>query len=222
MILTGGWYPRTLCHEMAHANGWAMNHPGGSFLSDARAGVDPNDVPPPRALLAALPKSGVLRPASESPAYLAYAAAKDLKAAPSAALAQPAVFVALADASPGASPGAQPAISPDFQPDFRPDFRPAAWPASPFGRSAGFIADLKAVVEELRKDGMSFKMKARLQAEELLKTSWRLIHSNNDDVPPNVKADLIKFTIRAAGLDGSKDQAAAGSQSNALQININL
>ena len=145
MILTGGWYPRTLCHEMAHANGWAMNHPGGSFLSDARAGVDPNDVPPPRALLAALPKSGALRPASESPAYLAYAAAKDRQAAPSAALAQPAVFVALADASPGASPGAQPAISPAISPDFQPDFRPAAWPASPFGRAAGFIAALKAV-----------------------------------------------------------------------------
>jgi hypothetical protein len=89
-------------------------------------------------------------------------------------------------------------------------------------RDPVFIADLKAVVEELRKDGMSFKMKARLQAEELLKTSWRLIHSNNDDVPPNVKADLIKFTIRAAGLDGSKDQAAAAGQNNALQININL
>jgi hypothetical protein len=37
-----------------------------------------------------------------------------------------------------------------------------------------------------------------------------------------VKADLIKFTIRAAGLDGSKDQAAAQGPQNALQININL
>jgi len=77
MVLTGGWYPRTLCHEMAHANGWAMDHPGGSFLSDARAGIDPNVVPPPRALIAALPEPGALRPASQSPAYLAYAAAKD-------------------------------------------------------------------------------------------------------------------------------------------------
>lgn len=84
-----------------------------------------------------------------------------------------------------------------------------------------FIAEVAAYREELKKDGVSFKMKAKLQAEELLKTSWKLIHSHNDDVPPNVKADLIKFTIRAAGLDGSKDQAAAGPQ-NALQININL
>jgi len=76
MILEAGWYPRTLCHEMAHANGWSMDHPGGSFLSDARAGVDPNDVPPPRAVLAALSSSAPLRPASASPAYLAFVAAQ--------------------------------------------------------------------------------------------------------------------------------------------------
>lgn len=84
-----------------------------------------------------------------------------------------------------------------------------------------FVAAVAGYVEELKKDGMSFKLKARLQAEVLLATSFKLIHSNNDDVPPQVKADLIKFTIRAAGLDGSKDQAQSGPQ-NALQININL
>lgn len=84
-----------------------------------------------------------------------------------------------------------------------------------------FVADVKAAAEELKKDGMSFKTKARLQSEELLKTSWQLIHSPHDEVAPSVKADLIKFTIRAAGLDGSKDAATAASQ-NALQININL
>lgn len=84
-----------------------------------------------------------------------------------------------------------------------------------------FVAEVAALRETLKKDGMSFKLKAQLQAEELLKTSWGLIHSHHDDVPPSVKADLIKFTIRAAGLDGSKDQAASGPQ-NALQININL
>lgn len=82
-----------------------------------------------------------------------------------------------------------------------------------------FIEDLRKCVEELRKDGMSFKMKARLQSEELLKTSWNMIH-DEANVPPAVRADLVKFTIRAAGLDGSKDQAAAAVVGNALQINI--
>lgn len=84
-----------------------------------------------------------------------------------------------------------------------------------------FVTELSKTVEVLKKEGMSFKMKARLQAEELLKTSWQLIHGG-DDIPATVKADLIKFTIKAAGLDASKEQAANAGQQNALQININL
>lgn len=84
-----------------------------------------------------------------------------------------------------------------------------------------FRQEVEDAANALKKDGMSFKMKARLQSEELLKTSWALIHSPNDDVPPSVKADLIKFTIRAAGLDGSKDQANQ-AQGPALSISINL
>lgn len=92
MLLEDGWYPRTLCHEMAHANGWAMDHPGGSFLSDKKAGVDPADVPPPRAVMASLSSGAPLRKASESPTYLAYAAAKGLPTYSYAALTQPAVL----------------------------------------------------------------------------------------------------------------------------------
>lgn len=85
-----------------------------------------------------------------------------------------------------------------------------------------FQADVKHWADELKKEGMSFKIKARLQSEELLKTSWAMIHAAGDAVPPNVKADLIKFTVRAAGLDGSKDQGPQGLPSNALQINLIL
>lgn len=85
-----------------------------------------------------------------------------------------------------------------------------------------FQQDVKSWVEELKKDGMSFKMKARLQSEELLKTTWKMIHDESGDVPPNVKADLAKFTIRAAGLDGSKDQMAVANATAALQINLVL
>jgi len=95
MILEAGWYPRTLCHEMAHANGWSMDHPGGSFLSDARAGVDPGDVPPPRAVLASLASSAPLRPASASPAYLAFVAARTPDVRPPDYITLPLVFAAL-------------------------------------------------------------------------------------------------------------------------------
>lgn len=85
-----------------------------------------------------------------------------------------------------------------------------------------FIAAVADAHEKLKEDGMAFKVKARLQSEELLATSWGMIH--DADTPHNVRADLLKFTIRAAGLDGSKDQAAnaANAIGNALNIQINL
>ena len=83
-----------------------------------------------------------------------------------------------------------------------------------------FLADLKSAHEKV-KDGQSFKLKAQLQAEELLTESWKMIHSSAELVPPSVKADLIKSTIRWAGYD-NKAAAEAGGQSNAFQINIQL
>ena len=101
MQLEAGWYPRTLCHEMAHANGWAMDHPGGSFLSDKRAGVDPTVVPPSRLVMASLSSGAPLRKASESPIYLAYAAVRDTETVQGGFSAQPAV---LSEASPAPAP----------------------------------------------------------------------------------------------------------------------
>ena len=83
-----------------------------------------------------------------------------------------------------------------------------------------FQADVRAAQEMLRRDGMGFVVKARLQAEELLKTSWHLIH--NTMTPPSVRADLIKFTIRASGLDQSVVKAAEAEKGNTLNIQINL
>jgi hypothetical protein len=85
-----------------------------------------------------------------------------------------------------------------------------------------FVKELETAVNELKKDGMSFRVKARLQSEALLERSWEMIHADHDAVPPSVQADLLKFTVRAAGLDGSKDQAAGAGLGTALQININL
>lgn len=85
-----------------------------------------------------------------------------------------------------------------------------------------FIAELGRTVEALRTEGMAFKARSQLQAVELLKTSWNLIHAG--DTPANVKADMIKATIRWSGLDASKDASlvagkAAGGGFN-IQINL--
>jgi hypothetical protein len=89
-------------------------------------------------------------------------------------------------------------------------------------RDPVFLGDLKRAVEMVKKEGMSFKLKAQLQADELLKTSWKMIHDQSGDVPPSVKADLLKFTVRAAGLDGSKDPSASANAGPSLSIQINL
>ena len=82
-----------------------------------------------------------------------------------------------------------------------------------------FIQAYQGAKEMLQKDGMSFKIKARMQAEELLKKSYALIHA--DGTPTAVKADLIKATVRWAGYE-PKDGGPNGGGNNAFHININL
>jgi hypothetical protein len=80
----------------------------------------------------------------------------------------------------------------------------------------GFVKQYEDAKKMLQTEGMSFRAKARLQAEEYLKTSWAIVH--NPNTPSAVKADLIKQTWRVAGLE-PKEGASVGS---AMQININL
>ena len=88
-----------------------------------------------------------------------------------------------------------------------------------FKGDAIFLQKLAAYREEVRTKGLTFRVKARAQAEELLKTSWILIH--DPVVSPAVKADLIKSTVKWAGLDttpANEGQNGAGG----VTITINL
>lgn len=96
-------------------------------------------------------------------------------------------------------------------------FSEAEWDALRY--DPNFLKDLTAAVELVRKEGMSFRLKARLQAEELLKSSWRMIH--DDLAPASVRADLIKATMRWAGYEAELKATGTASANN-LQININL
>ena len=73
--------------------------------------------------------------------------------------------------------------------------------------------------EDVKKNGLTFKLKARAQAEELLNTSWLLIHS--PDTSPAVKADLIKSTVKWAGLE-PKNQDGDQGGGGGVSITINL
>ena len=82
-----------------------------------------------------------------------------------------------------------------------------------------FLKKVEQYRDEIRGKGLTFKLKARAQAEELLTTSWLLIH--DPAVSPAVKADLIKSTVKWAGLEPKSD-AQTESGTGGVKITINL
>jgi hypothetical protein len=75
-------------------------------------------------------------------------------------------------------------------------------------------ADAQAL---LKQDGMTFRVKARMQSELLLETAFALIHAPG--TPSNVKADLIKATWKFGGLEPKEEGGNGGNQLN-IQINL--
>lgn len=88
-----------------------------------------------------------------------------------------------------------------------------------FSKDPVFLKRVEHYRTEVRDKGLTFKLKARSQAEELLKTSWLLIHS--PDVSAAVKADLIKSTVKWAGLEPKNEPTDTGG-SGGVRITINL
>lgn len=81
-----------------------------------------------------------------------------------------------------------------------------------------FLKTVGRYRDEVREKGLTFRLKARAQAEELLTTSYLLIH--DPAVSPAVKADLIKSTVKWAGLEPKGDVATEGT--GGVKITINL
>jgi hypothetical protein len=88
-----------------------------------------------------------------------------------------------------------------------------------FNADPVFLKKVDHYRSEVRDKGMTFKLKARAQAEELLTTSWMLIH--DPAVSPAVKADLIKSTVKWAGLE-PKDTTGGDASVGGVRITINL
>jgi hypothetical protein len=82
-----------------------------------------------------------------------------------------------------------------------------------------FIAELTAACDLVKQEGMSFKLKCRLQAEAMLETNWRMVHAPHSEVPANVKQRLMEATFRMAGYDSKEGVAGVGNQLN-IQINL--
>jgi hypothetical protein len=89
-----------------------------------------------------------------------------------------------------------------------------------FNKDPLFLKRVEHFRIEVKEKGLTFKLKARAQAEELLTTSWLLIH--DPGVSPTVKADLIKSTVKWAGLEPKPDSLVDGGNGGGVKITINL
>lgn len=87
-----------------------------------------------------------------------------------------------------------------------------------------FLKELAGACELVRKEGMSFKLKAKLIAEENLKEVFRM--TRDPACPAAVRGKLIELTARWAGFDprtnGEEVIGGGALNSNSLNIQINL
>lgn len=88
-----------------------------------------------------------------------------------------------------------------------------------FNKDPIFLKTVQQYRDEIKEKGLSFRLKARAQAEELLTTSWQIIHDT--DTSPAVKADLIKWTAKVANLE-PKPTDNTVETGGGVRITINL
>lgn len=86
-------------------------------------------------------------------------------------------------------------------------------------RDPVFMGRVAATKKELEKNGAGFRLKAQLQAEAMLATSWDIAH--DDEVDPKVRAQIIRDTVRWAGWDAPPTQQQNGIGAG-FSISINL
>lgn len=81
-----------------------------------------------------------------------------------------------------------------------------------------FVKAYQDATEMLKVEGMSFKLKARMQAEDFLKTSYDMI--KNPRTSDAVRAGLIRDTVRWAGYDNSGNKETSSGTNFNIQINL--
>lgn len=86
--------------------------------------------------------------------------------------------------------------------------------------NALFKQKVKSFAKELSENGASFQMKARIQAEEMLKLNWRLAH--DPDTPAATAAKIVENTVRWAGLEPKPTQTAGAQAGAGFQIVFNI
>jgi len=80
-----------------------------------------------------------------------------------------------------------------------------------------FQGAVKAYSEDIKANGISFRLKAQVAAEDLLEHAYDI--ATNAEVSPAVRADLIKWHAKVSGLEPKEDgKTGGGGNGYALQI----
>ena len=89
-------------------------------------------------------------------------------------------------------------------------------------QNPAFLRDLNDACVLVKQEGMSFRLKAKLLAEDFLPNVYRMVNASDEKTPPSVKADLIKAVTRWAGYDQKAVENGGAVVANSLNIQINL
>lgn len=84
--------------------------------------------------------------------------------------------------------------------------------------SPAFTATVAKYQEEVLASGVSFKLKAKIQAEDLLTHSYLI--ATDPEAPMSVRADLIKWTARVAGLEPKEEKGSGAGGGFTLNISF--
>lgn len=84
-------------------------------------------------------------------------------------------------------------------------------------RNPDFRKEYEGYKEELKKEGWSFRQKSKAQAEAYLGMVWSMVHDQH--TPSAVKADLIKQTVKWAGLEISPNNPFAPTPGSVFDTN---
>ena len=81
-----------------------------------------------------------------------------------------------------------------------------------------FVSTITKYKEEVAEGGISFRLKAKIQAEDLLSHSYIL--ATDPEVPAAVRADLIKWTAKMANLEPDTKNKGEGGGGAGFTLNI--
>lgn len=90
--------------------------------------------------------------------------------------------------------------------------------AAALSTNPAFMATVAKYQEELLASGVSFKLKAKIQAEDLLTHSYLI--ATDPEAPMSVRADLIKWTARVAGLEPKEEKGSGAGGGFTLNISF--